>query len=103
MGIRPQLTGKTLAGTVYAHIINHFCACMIIKPHNAWTILLPIPKKQRRITKFYQRESTVIYPPVEIKAATKGLPFVAKRALLFNLPPNYFLSVSRLARAKHTI
>ena len=52
---------------------------------------------QKRIKKFYRCDSTVIYPPVEIrslKAASQ------ESKIKLNLE-KYFLSVSRLARAKH--
>ncbi|OGK62052.1 hypothetical protein A2334_04235 [Candidatus Roizmanbacteria bacterium RIFOXYB2_FULL_38_10] len=47
---------------------------------------------QKRIEKFYRRKSTVIYPPV----------FIPQNPPLYQLlPTNYYLTVSRLARAKH--
>ncbi|MBI4136509.1 glycosyltransferase [Candidatus Roizmanbacteria bacterium] len=49
---------------------------------------------QRRIKKFYRRDSKVIYPPVEIRKQEAGI----KNQ---ELPESYFLIVSRLARAKH--
>ena len=45
-----------------------------------------------RIKKFYRREATVIYPPVEIK----GLGTRDK-----GREKNYFVTGGRLARAKH--
>ena len=49
---------------------------------------------QRRIEKFYHRNSTVIYPPVNIPKKLYELYKPYKGY-------NYFLTVSRLARAKH--
>lgn len=48
---------------------------------------------KKRIEKFYRRESTVIYPPVSIPLDPSHPP----------IPPsnNYYLTISRLARAKH--
>ncbi len=47
-----------------------------------------------RIEKFYRRESTVIYPPVDIKNQESRIKNQAKR--------NFYLTGGRLARAKHT-
>jgi glycosyltransferase involved in cell wall biosynthesis len=49
---------------------------------------------QKRITKFYRRDSDVIYPPVSIP----------KEPTTHNSQPttyNYYITTSRLARAKH--
>jgi glycosyltransferase involved in cell wall biosynthesis len=58
-----------------------------------------------RIKKFYRRDATVIYPPVEVGASGQGLE-TSKRASNqtnpYNLEPKtYFLTGGRLARAKH--
>ena len=78
---------------VYALIVSHFLRLydfrsaqmvdqFIVNSHNT----------QGRVKKFYRRDSTIIYPPVEvekIKKATSGLK-----------PKNYFLVVSRVVGAK---
>lgn len=46
----------------------------------------------RRIAKFYRRDSTVIYPPVNVPADAPQVP-LRKR--------NYYLSVGRIAQSKH--
>ncbi len=46
---------------------------------------------KRRIKKFYRRDATVIYPPVSIP----------KKSEISNRTGKYYLTVSRLARAKH--
>jgi glycosyltransferase involved in cell wall biosynthesis len=51
---------------------------------------------QKRIKKYYGRESEVIYPPVDAKRETQN----AKRELLNR---NYFLIVSRLSPYKKTV
>jgi glycosyltransferase involved in cell wall biosynthesis len=47
---------------------------------------------QKRIEKFYRRDSIVIYPPVSIPSVSPNYQL---------LSPNYYITVSRLARAKH--
>ncbi len=46
----------------------------------------------RRVQKFYRRDSTVIYPPVEVGDSSKGIVVKGKKT--------YFLSVGRLTYAK---
>ncbi len=47
---------------------------------------------QRRISKFYRRNSTVIYPPVDVPETEPKVP-LSKR--------QYYLSVGRIAQSKH--
>lgn len=56
----------------------------------------------QRIKKFYRREATVIYPPVELGSRVQGLGSRKKiNTKPYTLMPKpYFLCVSRLARAK---
>lgn len=54
----------------------------------------------RRIKKFYRRESTVIYPPVNIEAGKEaGSSKIEKSSI--KSQASYYLCVARLARAKH--
>lgn len=85
---------------VYGTIINFFLR------HYDWETAQRVDyfvanseETARRVQKFYRRESTVIYPPIEITqgqasaaGATRGQAFFAKRS--------YFLSVGRLTYSK---
>ncbi len=51
---------------------------------------------QRRIAKFYRRESTVIFPPVAVAKLS-----VAKKRALAKRKGRYYLYVGRLAASKH--
>lgn len=90
---------------VYAHIVNHFLRMYDFEASQRVDYFIANSiETQRRITKFYRRDSVVIYPPVEIKNQNQML----KRTVLFFQKgqslidsKNYFLSVCRLARAKH--
>lgn len=79
---------------VYAYIVNHFLRVWDFKSTKRPNFLIANSEEtKRRIQKFYRRNSFVIYPPVNIP-----------RNIASNLshkPSNYFLSVSRLAKAKH--
>ena len=78
---------------IYGHLINHkirqwdyFSSARV--DH----FIANSEETKRRITKFYHRDATVIYPPVSI------LP----QLITDNLrPATYFVTTSRLARAKH--
>ena len=79
---------------VYAHIINHFLRMYDYQTAQRVDYFIANSKEtQKRISKFYRRESIVIYPPVEIKKFQIS-------NFKFQIS-NYYLSVSRLARAKH--
>lgn len=76
---------------VYAAIVNHFLR--IYDYNTAQKVdyfIANSEETKRRVQKFYRRDSEVIYPPVEIPSK-------------INSPKSkdYFLVVSRLARAKH--
>ncbi len=53
----------------------------------------------QRIKKFYRRDSTVIYPPVQLPAETTG--DAAPRSATTKVDQGYYLYVNRLALAKH--
>lgn len=78
---------------IYGHLINHFLRMWDYtssqRPH---FLIANSVETQKRIKKFYRRDSTVIYPPVSIPLHTPNSSL---------LTPNYFITVSRLARAKH--
>lgn len=77
---------------VYAYIVNHFLRMWDYQSSQRPDFLIANSKEtKKRIQKFYRREAWVIYPPVNIP---KKLP----QLLTSN---SYYLTVSRLARAKH--
>ena len=78
---------------IYAYIVNHFLRIWDFYSSKRPAYLIANSKEtQSRIKRFYQRNSTVIYPPVNIP---KTLPVI-------HYPlQNYYVTVSRLAKAKH--
>ncbi|KKP72283.1 MAG: Glycosyl transferase group 1 [Candidatus Roizmanbacteria bacterium GW2011_GWA2_35_19] len=80
---------------IYAYIVNHFLRIWDFESSQRPDYLIANSiETQKRIEKFYRRDSTVIYPPVNVHP--QG---VQKQ----NGHPkgDYFLTVSRLAKAKH--
>ncbi len=80
---------------LYGTVVNHFLRMWDFTASQRPNYLIANSvETQKRIEKFYRRESTVIYPPVLIPPIGT-----------VNLSPpqknNYFVTVSRLARAKH--
>jgi glycosyltransferase involved in cell wall biosynthesis len=79
---------------IYGYIVNHFLRIWdFTSTQRANYLIANSIETQRRIEKFYRRDSTVIYPSVNVPDRFID-PFIGK-------PNNYFLTVSRLARAKH--
>ena len=80
---------------IYGYIINHFLRIWdFTSTQRADYLIANSEETKKRIEKFYRRDSTVIYPPVNIP---KKLYELYKPYKLYN----YFLTVSRLAYAKH--
>ncbi|MFA6081046.1 MAG: glycosyltransferase [Patescibacteria group bacterium] len=79
---------------IYGYIVNHFLRIWdFSSSQRADYLIANSQETKRRIEKFYRRNSTVIYPPVSIPEKPVN-PLTRK-------PNNYFLTVSRLSRAKH--
>jgi glycosyltransferase involved in cell wall biosynthesis len=79
---------------IYGYIVNHFLRIWdFTSSQRADYLIANSQETKRRIEKFYRRDSTVIYPPVEIPNKLAN-----SQTRKIN---NYFLTVSRLARAKH--
>lgn len=77
---------------VYGTIINHFLRMWDFEASKRPDYLIANSEEtKKRIEKFYRRDSTVIYPPVYIPS---GVPRSEASA-------TYFITVSRLAKAKH--
>ena len=81
---------------IYGYIVNHFLRIWdFTSTQRADYLIANSEETKKRIKKFYRRDSTVIYPPVEINSK-----FEIRNSKL-SKNNNYFLTVSRLARAKH--
>lgn len=81
---------------IYGYVINHFLRIWDFTSSQRADFLIANSEETRlRIKKFYCRNATVIYPPVNIPPLSKNFGSQAKKT------PNYYLTVSRLARAKH--
>ena len=79
---------------IYGYIVNHFLRMWDFTASKRPDFLIANSiETQKRITKFYRRNSTIIYPPVSIPKT-----FDVTR---YTLHKPYFITVSRLARAKH--
>ena len=84
---------------VYAYIVNHFLRLWDYESSQRPNFLIANSEETRkRIQKFYRREAAVIYPPVNIpKSASLDSSPTAQN----DKRGRYYLTVSRLARAKH--
>lgn len=81
---------------IYGYIINHFLRIWDFTSTQRADYLIANSEETRlRIKKFYRRDAIVIYPPVNIPPLSKNFGGQAKKA------PDYYITVSRLARAKH--
>jgi len=80
---------------IYGYIVNHFLRIWdFTSSQRADFLIANSEETKKRIEKFYRRDSVVIYPPVSIPKKLDKLDKLDKLS-------NYFLTVSRLARAKH--
>lgn len=87
---------KYLLIKIYGSIINHFLRIWDFNSSKrADYFIANSEETKKRIQKFYRRDATVIYPPVNIP----------KKISNFHPPVggsnSYYITVSRLARAKH--
>jgi len=84
---------KYLPVKIYAYIVNHFLRIWDYYSSQRPNYLIANSKEtQKRIKKFYRRNSHVIYPPVDIPKKLQVRSYKLH---------NYYLTVSRLAKAKH--
>ena len=78
---------------IYGHLINHNLRLWdYLSSQRVDYFIANSQETKRRIQKFYRRDAEVIYPPVNIPKKTPNYQL---------LITNYYLTVSRLARAKH--
>ena len=89
----------------YALLVNHFMRIYDFEAAQRVDYFIANSKEvQSRIKKFYRRESTVIYPPVDVSAfSNKRLASRKKKTLDPNslAASSYFLVVSRLVASKN--
>lgn len=94
----PSNWQKHLIIRIYGNFINHFLRMYDFSSSQTVDhFLVNSQEMQRRCTKFYRRDSTVVYPPVSIPEQS---PVIAPSA------PNshqqrYYLSICRLSAPKH--
>lgn len=80
---------------IYGNFINHFLRMYDFASSQTVDYFLVNSKEmQRRCTKFYRRESTVVYPPVAI-------PDKLPNSMPISQASSYYLSVCRLSAPKH--
>lgn len=85
---------KYLPIKIYGHLINHFLRLWDFEASQRPDFLIANSfETKKRIEKFYRRKATVIYPPVSIPKML--------HVTRYTLHDSYYLTVSRLARAKH--
>lgn len=78
---------------IYAHLINHGLRLFDYNSSQKVDYFIANSiETQKRIEKFYRRDAVVIYPPVDIPTKLQITNYRSSQ---------YYLTVSRLARAKH--
>ena len=86
---------KYLLIKIYGNIINHFLRMWDFESSKRPNFFIANSEEtKRRIKKFYRRDATVIYPPVTIP---HNIGHVTRN--IKNI--KYFITISRLAKAKH--
>lgn len=89
---------KNIAMRVTASVANHFLRQTDFRSYQRPDVIIANSHEvQRRIEKFYRREATVIYPPVEIADHLDSKQY----AVSSKQKKRYFITGGRLARAKH--
>lgn len=85
---------KYLPIRIYGHLINHKLRLWdYLSSQRVDYFIANSEETKKRIKKFYRRDAAVIYPPINIPPENPN-----NKLLITN---NYYLTVSRLARAKH--
>lgn len=78
---------------IYGHLLNHGLRQWdYLSSQKVNYFIANSEETKKRIQKFYRRDANVVYPPVDIPTKISNNQFPIT---------NYFLTVSRLARAKH--
>jgi len=80
---------------IYGHLINHNLRLFdFVSSQRVDYFIANSKETKRRVQKLYRRDATVIYPPVTI-------PLFSQLSVTPHRSSGYYLTVSRLARAKH--
>ncbi|HLC94377.1 MAG TPA: glycosyltransferase [Patescibacteria group bacterium] len=92
---------KHLPIKIYGHIINHnLRAWDYLSSKRVDHFIANSFETKARIKKFYRRDSEVIYPPVTIQSTIQQSTPIGSGSISNN-QQSYYITVSRLARAKH--
>ncbi len=84
---------KYLLVKIYGYLVNYFLRIWDYNSSQRPDFYIANSEETaKRIKKFYRRDATVIYPPVSIPKKISGFQFSV---------PSFYLTVSRLAGAKH--
>ena len=88
---------------IYAHIVNHYLRQWDFLSSQRPDIFIANSKEtKKRIHKFYRRDAEVIYPPVKIPNRVMLNSFQHPKKILKQVQDDkYYITLSRLARAKH--
>ena len=88
---------------LYGLIVNHWLRLYDFESSQRVQYFIANSEEtKRRITKFYRRDSVVVYPPVEMSKQSRGAGSrFARQTVSSKEKTTYYLVVSRLARAKH--
>ena len=82
---------------IYAHIVNHFLRIWDFETSQKVDHFIANSEEtKKRIEKFYRRDADVIYPPVDIPSHV-----ILSEAKNPSNNKSYYITLSRLARAKH--
>ncbi len=94
---------KNIFFRVMGEIANHFLRMVDFKSaQNVDYFIANSHNVKNRISKFYRRESVVIYPPVAIESRIKNQESSKKNHnSKFLIPNSYYVAGGRLARPKH--
>lgn len=94
---------KYLPIRIYGHMVNHDLRLWdYLSSQRVDHFIANSEETKKRIQKFYRRDAAVIYPPVDIPKTISKQPSNHPLREASQSPIiNYYLTVSRLARAKH--
>ena len=88
---------------IYAYIVNHFLRIWDFQSSQRVNHFIANSEEtKKRIEKFYRRDADVIYPPVDIPTPVMLNSFQHPKKILKQVQDDkYYITTSRLARAKH--
>ncbi len=93
---------NNLVFRIFGELANHFLRLVDYKSSQNVDFFIANSKNvKRRIEKFYKKDATVIYPPVEIPNSKLQIPNKSQNTKYKIHNTNYYLAGGRLARPKH--